>query len=161
MVLIELLENIKKLCNRNKISIGCAESITLGKLTYTLGSTPGASKFLLGGIIAYQDQIKTRVLGVKEDTLKHYGAVSPNTCTEMLHGVRRLLSPTIALATTGYAGPQMNQEPVGLVFIGFSLPTELKIYRFRFSGSREEIQSKTVKKAIEILWEKIKEFAHS
>ena len=151
-----LLEAIKKECIDKNATIACAESITLGKLTYTIGSISGASRFLLGGIIAYQDKVKEHILGVPAEMLKTYSAVSNQTCTEMINGIKRIFSPTIALATTGYAGPQVLQEPVGLVFIGVCIRDNLSVHKFKFSGSRREIQDRTVEKAIEILWEKIK-----
>ncbi len=138
--------------------MGCAESLTLGKLTTALGSIPGASKVLRGGIVAYQDGAKARLLKIDPLLLQTVSAVSREVCEAMARNLLEVLDCDIALSTTGYAGPPQGDEEVGLVYIGIASRDGLipcRTEELHLTGSREEIQDKTVAKAVEILWEEI------
>ncbi len=145
-------------CGELGLSLGCAESITLGKLTSALGSVPGASKILKGGIVAYQDSAKVRILRIDPALLQTFSAVSPEVCEEMARNLLEVLDCDIALSTTGYAGPPQGDEEVGLVYLGLASRNEIvpfRIEELHLTGGREDIQDKTVVRAVEILWEEI------
>jgi PncC family amidohydrolase len=86
--------------------LAVAESCTGGLLSHRLTNVPGSSACFLGGIVAYRNEVKARLLGVREETLRRFGAVSPQVAREMAEGARRLLGADLALAITGVAGPE-------------------------------------------------------
>lgn len=115
--------------------------------------TPGSSNYFLGGIIAYSNDIKTTVVGVREDTLRNYGAVSAEVAHEMANGVRRKLKTDIGLGITGIAGPGggTNKKPIGLVFMSIVDKKNASTKRFVFTGTREQIRKKACKEALLLL----------
>ena len=106
----------------NKYSISCAESCTGGLCAQLLTEKSGSSSFFEGGVVSYSNEVKQKVLGVKEDTLKKYGAVSKQTVIEMATNVRSLLNTDFAFSISGIAGPNggTSEKPVGTVWFGFS-----------------------------------------
>ncbi len=103
----------------HNLTIALAESCTGGMISSVLTDIAGSSSYVVGGIVSYSNFAKIHVLGVQPDTLESYGAVSPETATEMAWGARRLLQTDLALAVTGIAGPGggMPEKPVGLVYL--------------------------------------------
>ena len=87
------------------LTIACAESCTGGLLTSTLTDVPGSSSYILGSIVSYSNDVKSRILHVAEDTLAGYGAVSEETAREMAEGIRRLMQTDLGVGITGIAGP--------------------------------------------------------
>ncbi|WP_066683414.1 competence/damage-inducible protein A [Christensenella intestinihominis] len=117
---------------RKKITIATAESCTGGLVSERITQVPGASEIFGCGVCSYANEIKHRVLGVSEETLAKYGAVSEQTAQEMAHGVRTLAGADIGISTTGIAGPGGGtpEKPVGLVYVGIDsdrLTTVLKL----------------------------------
>jgi len=106
----------------NKYSISCAESCTGGLCAQLLTEKSGSSSFFEGGVVSYSNEVKQKVLGVNEDTLKKYGAVSKQTVIEMATNVRSLLNTDFAFSISGIAGPNggTSEKPVGTVWFGFS-----------------------------------------
>ena len=86
-------------------TLGCAESLTGGLLTDAIVQVPGASRVLMGGIVAYDEGRKQTLLGVSAQALERYTAVSAQVACEMALGARRVLAVDYAVSTTGYAGP--------------------------------------------------------
>ncbi len=93
---------------------------------------PGSSTYFLGGIVSYANSAKHDLLGVPEETLACYGAVSVETALAMAHGTRRALGTSLGVATTGIAGPggDTPTKPVGLVFIALSADGVERCYRY-------------------------------
>ncbi len=133
-------------------TIATAESCTGGRLAATLNAQPGSSAFYLGSVVAYANEVKEQVLGVKHDTLLQYGAVSEQTVLEMANGVRRLVHTDYAIATSGIAGPDGGtpDKPVGTVWIAWatSEATTAKCYHFGMAREREQITQRAVTTAI-------------
>jgi nicotinamide-nucleotide amidase len=96
-------------------TISVAESCTGGLLSHTLTGISGSSAYFMGGVVAYSNQIKEQVLGVKTGTLIEHGAVSEQTACEMAEGIRNQFNTDIGLSTTGIAGPTGGtaEKPVG------------------------------------------------
>lgn len=142
--------------------VGLAESLTGGALCSELVSVPGASKVVLGSIVAYQTELKSSALGVSAELLSAVGAVDAQVAVQMAEGIRsrlalQLLKNTddvIGVSTTGVAGPdEQDGKPVGLVFISVVGRKGIQVWEERFSGDRQAIRKQTVDKAIERIWE--------
>ena len=147
--------------------IATAESLTAGQLSSTIADTPGASKVLLGGMVSYQDAVKTQLLGVSAQLIASQSAVDPEVAIQMAAGIRSKLAnatgvdskKVIGISTTGVAGPDpVGSKPVGEVYIGISSEAGERVYAEHFAGSRAEIRSQVVVRAIEILREEIGNF---
>jgi nicotinamide-nucleotide amidase len=105
-----------------KLTLSIAESCTGGYLSHLVTSVPGSSDYFLGSVIPYAYEIKMKQLGVKAETLEHYGAVSEETITEMANQVRTKFNTDIGVATSGIAGPggATPDKPVGTVWIAYA-----------------------------------------
>jgi len=127
-------------------TIAVAESCTGGGIGSALTDIAGSSRVFLGGVVAYANEVKTRLLGVAPETLASYGAVSFETCEAMLKGARKLFSPFYAVAVTGIAGPEGGspEKRVGTVFIGLSTPAETSLFHCHFSGNRGDIRQQSI-----------------
>ena len=130
--------------------IAVAESLTGGLLVAELIRTPGASLVVSGGVVAYNTELKHTVLGVDAAVLAAHGAVHPDVAAQMAAGVRVTLAVAgepahIGISTTGVAGPEAQDgHPVGTVFLGFAIGTEVCTKQFMLSGSRGDIRSAVV-----------------
>jgi PncC family amidohydrolase len=122
------------------LTIATAESSTGGMIMARLTEISGSSAYVIGGVVAYADVIKQRVLGVPEQMLIDYGAVSEPVARQMAEGVRALFGTDTALSVTGIAGPTgaTATKPVGLHYVGLSTVDGTWVRRFVWSGSRSE-----------------------
>ncbi len=136
-----------------KQTLSVAESCTGGMISSKIVSVPGSSKYYEGGVCVYSNLEKIKLLNIKEETLKKYGAVSEETAKEMAAGVRYLMSTDFGLSTTGIAGPTggTGQKPVGLVWIGFSSKEKTYAVSFNFGVNREINIQRASQRALEIL----------
>ena len=132
-----------------------AESLTGGGIGAALTSLSGASSVYKGGVISYTNAVKHAVLGVPEQILETYGAVSQWTAGYMVSGVRKLLDADVAVSVTGLAGPGGDEygNPVGTVFIGYEDRKQSVVKHCLFSGSREEIRQQTIETALQMVLE--------
>jgi nicotinamide-nucleotide amidase len=139
------------------LTIAVAESLTGGLLTAALTSVPGSSDVVLGGVVAYNTGIKSRVLGVPSTLLAERGAVDPQVAQQLALGVRTALAvggrpADVGLATTGVAGPaEQDGQPVGTVFIGLAIGDRYWSGSLWLSGSRDDIRAQSVEEALAIL----------
>ena len=129
-----------KLLSQKKLTLGAIESATGGLISHLVTNVPGSSDYYKGSITAYSNEIKTRVVGVKEETINQYGAVSHQVAEEMAQGGRRVLGCDICLADTGIAGPAgaTPEKPVGLFYLGLSHKGGTFSQRHCFQGDREQ-----------------------
>jgi nicotinamide-nucleotide amidase len=113
---------VGQLLLKNKLSISSAESCTGGYLAYLLTTIPGSSEYYWGSVVAYQNTVKTEILGVREETIQQFGAVSEQTVKEMAEGVRKKFRTDIGISSSGIAGPTggTDEKPVGTIWIGYS-----------------------------------------
>ena len=127
---------------QNGKTIATAESCTGGRLAAALNAQPGSSAYYMGSVIAYDNSVKTNLLGVSQETLNTDGAVSESTVRQMAEGVRRLLGTDYAIATSGIAGPTGGtaEKPVGTVWIAWATPEGTKAQCFHFGAAREREQ---------------------
>jgi nicotinamide-nucleotide amidase len=139
---------------REGLTIAVAESLTGGLLVAELINTPGASVVVLGGVVAYNTELKHSVLGVSDELLASHGAVHPDVAAQMATGVRTALAVAgeparIGISTTGVAGPDpQDGQPVGTVFLGFAIGDRVTTQRLALSGSRSDIRSATVEASL-------------
>ncbi len=140
-----------------KITIATAESCTGGLISERITQVPGSSEVFGCGVCAYANEIKQRVLGVSEDTLAQFGAVSEQTAMEMAKGVRKLAGADIGVSTTGIAGPGGGtlEKPVGLVYVGIDsenyksvVKLELKYHK---ADEREYIRHMTAQNVFQLV----------
>lgn len=148
-----LSKTLGKILVEKKMRLAVAESCTGGMIGSTITDVPGASRYFLGGVITYNNRIKSSILGVSQKTLNNYGAVSSQTVTAMAYAVQKLMKADCSIAVSGIAGPGggTSEKPVGLVFIGISVRNVVKIFRRRFKGTRENIRKMTVKESLRLL----------
>ncbi|MFY9634577.1 MAG: CinA family protein [Cellulosimicrobium cellulans] len=133
-------------------TVAAAESLTAGMVTAVLADTPGASGMLQGGVVAYQNSVKTDVLGVSADLLAGVGSVDGDVAAGMAAGVRSALGADIGIATTGVAGPEEHDgKAVGTVFIGVASADGTSAFQYSFSGNRADIRGQACGAALERL----------
>ena len=139
---------------KKKLKISFAESCTGGRLASSIASVSGASKIFNFGLITYSNQSKIKILKVKKNIIKKYGAVSPECCKAMVINLSKISKANINVSITGIAGPNggTKEKPVGLVFIGIKKGRKIMIIRSFFkTKNRISIQKSTVKKAVKII----------
>lgn len=134
-------------------TIATAESCTGGAIASALVEYPGISSVFLDGTVTYCNEAKQKRLGVKEETLQKYSAVSAETAMEMAEGAAKTAGTQIGLATTGIAGPDgaMEGKPVGLVYIGLTIDGVTQVKECRFVGNREKVRTRAVYTALDWL----------
>lgn len=139
----EVLEEIVgNLLAEKKVSIAVAESCTGGLIAKRLTDVPGSSRYFMGGIVAYDNSIKTKLLGVPSEILQTHGAVSRQTAIAMAEGICQVTGSSLGLAVTGIAGPLGGtpQKPVGLVYIALAASDGTCCREFRFPGQRHGVR---------------------
>ena len=133
--------------------MGTAESCTGGGIAKAITDFPGVSDVFAGGIVAYSNDLKLRLLGVNKDKLETYGAVSLETAVEMVLGLVKKLELKVGVSVTGIAGPSGGTQlkPVGLVYISTFVETNCRSNEFHFTGNRLAIRNETTKTALTLL----------
>ena len=150
---------IADLLTTHRLHLVTAESCTGGLLGNLVTNIPGSSAYYLGGLVAYANIAKMNWLGVKQETLAHYGAVSLETVLEMAQGVRRAFAgefdedKIISLSISGIAGPDggTDEKPVGTVWIGLSSPWVDEANKFHFNGDRLAVKMQAAEEALKML----------
>ena len=148
-----LQEDLCKTCMKQGVSIAVAESCTSGIIASKITSISGSSSYFKGGIIAYQNEIKTKLLGVSEDLINKKTEVSAEVVSQMANSVRKSFFADYSVATSGYAGPTGGtfNNPIGTVFIAIANLINTEVNRFVFEGSRESIVNQASEKSLELL----------
>ena len=139
---IAIEDVVAKLLIEKNLTISTAESCTGGMIASTLINYPGISEVLLEGAVTYSNEAKHNRLGVKNETLDKYGAVSEETAREMAIGIAKTAGTDVSIVTTGIAGPGggTEEKPVGLVYVGVYVQGEVTIQRCIFSGNRSRVR---------------------
>ena len=136
---VDLEEIVGDMLSERGYTIATAESCTGGLIGHRLTNVPGSSTYFLGGVISYSNDMKMKTLGVQENTLQEFGAVSKQTATEMAHGARDFFGSDLAIAVTGIAGPGGGtaEKPVGLVYITLVHNDTVWAKKFKFFTDRK------------------------
>jgi len=139
-------------CRALKLKLAVAESCTGGMLGERLTNIPGSSEVFLGGVIAYHNDVKKELLGVRVEDMERYGAVSEEVALQMAAGVRERIGADVGVSVTGIAGPGGGtpEKPVGLVWIAIH-SSEAKARRFHLVGDRTEIRQRAAQAALEMV----------
>ena len=149
---IALESLVGRLLVQQGMTIATAESCTGGRLAAVLNAQSGASAYYMGSVVAYDNSVKTNILGVSPFTLDADGAVSESTVRQMAEGVRTLLHTDYAIATSGIAGPTGGtpDKPVGTVWIAWATPdgTQTQCFHFGAAREREQITLRAVTEAL-------------
>ncbi|MGZ3873201.1 MAG: competence/damage-inducible protein A [Mucilaginibacter sp.] len=124
----------------SRVTLSVAESCTGGYISHLITQHAGSSKVFLGGAVSYSNELKESVLGVKEDTLEKFGAVSGETATEMVKGALLNFKSDYAVAVTGIAGPDGGtlEKPVGTVWIAVASRKQTVVKKFTFGNKRRQ-----------------------
>jgi nicotinamide-nucleotide amidase len=144
---------VGRLLERYGLRLAIAESCTGGLVGHRLTNVPGASTYFLGGVIAYSNELKVDLLGVRPEILERYGAVSEQAVLEMARGARNRLNADLGFSVSGIAGPDGGtpEKPVGLVWFGLSATYTEKTQTFIFSGNRVEIKYQAAGAGLDLL----------
>jgi len=150
---MQLEQKVLKKFILGKKTLSLAESCTGGLIGDRLTNIAGASAFFWLGVIAYDNQAKTKILGVSPALINKYGAVSAPVAEAMAQGVRKILNTDYGLSVTGIAGPGggSKEKPVGLVFIALSTKNNTLVKKFLFKGTRLAIKKVAAQTALKML----------
>lgn len=140
-------------CREQRLTIAVAESCTGGLLGARLTSVPGSSDVVLGGVIAYANDVKRDLLGVDESLIVRHGAVSEEVVRQMAEGARSRTGASVGIGITGVAGPAGGtpEKPVGTVWLGVALPDATRTLQVRLIGDRDEIRRRATQAALELV----------
>jgi nicotinamide-nucleotide amidase len=152
---MSLEQEIGNLLRQKGLTLGVVESASGGLISHRITNVPGSSDYYKGSITAYSNEVKIKVVGVREDTINRYGAVSHQVAEEMAQGGRKTLAADICLADTGIAGPggATPGKPVGLFFIGLSHGAKTFTRKHNFHGDREQNKQSAAEVALRWLKE--------
>ncbi|ASV10763.1 nicotinamide-nucleotide amidohydrolase family protein [Leptospira santarosai] len=155
----DVFEELPKMLIEKKITVGTAESCTGGLIAKTFTDVPGASAYFYGGIVSYDNGVKTGILGVKRNTLEEFGAVSGETAKEMAEGALDALGVDYSISVTGIAGPGGGtpQKKVGLVYFGIGRKGgETEVHEHYFPFPRSSFREFAAHTGIYLLYKRLK-----
>ncbi len=144
---------VGEMLSRKRKTLALAESCTGGLVASRITNISGSSGYFLEGAVTYSNESKMRALGVSENTLSQFGAVSEETALEIAAGIKKISGADFGLSTTGIAGPQPSSsgKPVGLVYIALVSDGKQKALQFNFAGSRTEFKNRISTAALDML----------
>ena len=148
----KIMESIVgELLKERRMMVSVAESCTGGLIGHRLTTISGSSLYFERGLIVYSNRSKVEMLGVMQQTIDSYGAVSDQTVREMAEGVKKIAKTDLGLAVTGIAGPlgESEDKPVGTVFIGLSADGKIFSAQYHFSGDRDKVKLNTSEMALD------------
>jgi competence/damage-inducible protein CinA-like protein len=146
-------ELVLDLSRERGLTLGAAESCTGGLVGQLLTAVPGSSEVFAGSVVAYANEVKAGLLGVSEEALERYGAVSAEVAAAMAEGARNALGVDVAVADTGIAGPGGGtaEKPVGLVYLHTVGPNADLAQDFVARGGREDVRRRAAVSALHLV----------
>ncbi|MDO4697015.1 MAG: nicotinamide-nucleotide amidohydrolase family protein [Neisseria sp.] len=150
---MDCLQRIADYFTTEGLKAACAESCTGGLLAAAFTELPGSSAWFDMGWVTYSNEAKEKLLGVRAETLRDYGAVSGETVREMALGALVAAKADFAVSISGIAGPGggSDDKPVGTVWFGVADKRKISAHRRQFDGSRNEIREQAVRYALYLL----------
>lgn len=145
-----IISELAKILVSKGLTIATAESCTGGAIASALTQIPGASVFFRGSVVAYHNDIKTNLLGVREKEINEHTVVSEPVARQMVEGICHVLHADIGISTTGIAGPTGGSpsQPVGTVWLGFAIGKNTFAQRLQLHGNRNEIIKEATNKSL-------------
>lgn len=161
--LTTLVQSLATKLQQMQLKLATAESCTGGWISQALTSLPGSSNWFEGGIVSYSNAIKCNLLGVSQQTLEQYGAVSLAVVEEMATGVALRLATPLSVSVSGIAGPGggTDSKPVGTVCIGWHINNLTSSALHHFDGTREQVRQKSVVAALEGVVQRLKDLEYN
>ena len=146
-------KEINDLFWKEELTLATAESCTAGNIASYITMIPGSSRFFKGGIIAYSNEIKTKLLGVSPKTIDEKGVVSEETVIEMAKGAMKSMNSDCAIATSGIAGPTGGtpDNPVGTIWIAVSTQDQIITLKLEGDEGRQKNIANATQKALQLL----------
>lgn len=146
-------KKLSRILLKNKKTLSIAESCSGGLLGDRLTNIPGSSKYFKGGVIAYANEAKIRILKVPAALIRKHGAVSRPVAECLAKNVRKIFKTDLGVSITGIAGPSggTKEKPVGLTFIAVAGEKKIICKEYRFKGTRLQIKGKAVSAALKLL----------
>jgi nicotinamide-nucleotide amidase len=146
-----LSEALGRLLRSRALTLAAAESCTGGMLGELITEVPGSSDYFLGSVVTYSNQAKAGLLGVNPQKIAQLGAVSGEVAEQMATGARDALGASIAVSTTGIAGPGggTEEKPVGTVYLGLSTAKETRSKKLFLPGNREAVRLRSCNLALD------------
>ncbi|EHG17161.1 CinA family protein [Prevotella histicola] len=141
------------------LTIGTAESCTGGRISEAIIAIPGSSDYYKGGIVAYTDEVKERILGVPHEILEEYTAVSEEVARQMVLGTINTIDVDFAIASTGYAGPGggTKDNPVGTIWLAYGNKEEVRTFKLTEDFGRDINLAIATNKAIRLMLDFLKD----
>ena len=151
------VEKLASMLNAKGKTVSTAESCTGGMIAGRLTDLAGSSAYFKEGYVTYANEAKEKILNVSHDCLEQYGAVSEETCYQMIKGLLMKTGADYGIAVTGIAGPGggSREKPVGLVYIGYGNLENCHVVKRQFAGERSEVRQQTVDEAIRLLCQEL------
>ena len=148
-----IIKEINDLFWKEELTLATAESCTAGNIASYITMIPGSSRFFKGGIIAYSNEIKTKLLGVSPKTIDEKGVVSEETVIEMAKGAMKSMNSDCAIATSGIAGPTGGtpDNPVGTIWIAVSTQDQIITLKLEGDEGRQKNIANATQKALQLL----------
>ncbi|EGN75700.1 competence/damage-inducible protein CinA-like protein [Idiomarina sp. A28L] len=149
----EIMKALSESLQKRGWMLATAESCTGGGIAAACTDLSGSSGWFEGGIVSYSNAMKSNLLGVSDNLLSNFGAVSPECAAAMAKGVCKLLGVAVGVSTTGIAGPSGGsaEKPVGMVCFGFSVAENTWTDIQYFNGDRDQIRQQTVAYALKTI----------
>ena len=156
--LVELATQLQALFLERGLTLATAESCTGGLVAHTVTEVAGSSGYLRGGIVAYADEAKERLLDVPRDVLDAHGAVSAQVARAMADGAAARFTTDVSVAVTGVAGPGGGSpaKPVGLTYVAVTAPSTNEVRRFLWTGDRAANKRASAGAALRLLLEVVR-----
>ena len=155
--MLDHVEQVLTALAARRLTLAVAEGDTGGALLEGLTASPGSSAVVLGGVVAYHDDLKRSILSVPPDVLQRYGAVSAETAEAMALGIRHVTGADIGVATTGIAGPggATPEKPVGLAFVAAASAEGSLVRQHQWQGDRHTNRRASADAAVQLILELI------
>ncbi len=149
----EMEEVVGILLKEKGFTVSTAESSTGGMIASRIVNVPGASEYMIGGIVSYSNEVKINILGVNREDIEQFGAVSETVAKQMAEGVRKLLKTDLSVSDTGIAGPTGGtpEKPVGLHYVGYSDRSNTEVHRVVFKGDRNDVRLSVSQYALNLI----------
>jgi competence/damage-inducible protein CinA C-terminal domain len=150
-------QSLGKILTQRRLTIAVAESCTGGMIGAAITRVPGSSAYFKGGVIAYSNEIKEKVLGVPKGILETKGAVSAEVVEAMAKGAAKVCAASCSIAVSGIAGPDggSTNKPVGLVWIGICVKDDVQSFKCNFAGNRERVRKEATKEGLRKMVERL------